>query len=218
MVEKELQASSNKSSFFVIKILGFSLSATIIYFVVVWTMELGRVKVEDLPVISVLNKDYKTSPQNEHNDIENLDLTINIIKEGKLPQDYLDHKIQNTIEPKLLAEEEAVPLDLKEELQNSISEALKSLEKEEIITSDKSFYLYLGSYNTRNYADKKLSEFNKIEKLNLITNFSIIKKITEDNKDNYSIISMDNFFHDKAMDYCKEISSYNLECKIISDL
>ena len=132
MVEKELDASSNKSWLFVIRFLGFFLSVTIVYFIAIWTIEISKVKVEDLPVISVLNKDFKTSPQNEHNDIENLDLTINIIKEGKLPHNYLDHKIQNTIEPKLLVEEQAVPLDLKEELQNSINEALKSLEKEDV--------------------------------------------------------------------------------------
>ena len=107
---------------------------------------------------------------------------------------------------------------MEEALKNSISKALKSLEKQEIISSGKFFYLYLGSYENQNNANKKLSEINKIVKLNSITDFSVIKKITEDSKNSYSIISTNNFFHQKALDYCNDISSHNLECKIISDL
>ena len=218
MVDQVLQASPNKSKHFTIKFIGFFLSLTIIYLMVIWTMELSKVEIEDLPVISVLNKDFKIAPQDSHANIENLDLSINILKEGKLDEDYKDHKLQNTLEPNLLEEEEAVSLDMEEALKNSISKALKSLEKQEIISSGKFFYLYLGSYENQNNANKKLSEINKIVKLNAITDFSVIKKITEDNKNSYSIISTTNFFHEKALDYCKDISSHNLECKIISDL
>ena len=218
MVDQVLQASPNKSKHFTIKFIGFFLSLTIIYFMVIWTMELRKVEIEDLPVISVLNKDFKIAPQDSHDNIENLDLSINILKEGKLDEDYKDHKLQNTLEPNLLEEEEAVSLDMEEALKNSISKALKSLEKQEIISSGKFFYLYLGSYENQNNANKKLSEINKIVKLNSITDFSVIKKITEDNKNSYSIISTTNFFHEKALDYCNDISSHNLECKIISDL
>ena len=52
----------------------------------------------------------------------------------------------------------------------------------------------------------------------MITNFSVIKKITKDNRSSYSVISSNNFFHEKALDYCNDISSHNFECKIISDL
>ena len=185
---------------------------------VTWTIELSKVKIEDLPVISVLNDNFKISPENKHADIENLDLSINILKEGKLIEDYKDHKLQNTIEPKLLVEEKSVSLDMEEALQNSISQALKSLEKQEVILSEKSFYLYLGSFENKNSANKKLSEINKIDQINLIANFSVIKKITKDNKSSYSVVSSNNFFHEKALDYCNDISSHNLECKIISDL
>ena len=59
---------------------------------------------------------------------------------------------------------------------------------------------------------------DKIDQINLIANFSVIKKITKDNKNSYSVVSRNNFFHEKALDYCNDISSHNLECKIISDL
>ena len=107
---------------------------------------------------------------------------------------------------------------MEEALQNSISQALKSLENQEVILSEKSFYLYLGSFENQNSANKKLSEINKIDQINLITNFSVIKKMTKDNKSSYSVVSSNNFFHEKALDYCNDISSHNLECKIISDL
>ena len=185
---------------------------------VTWTIELSKVKIEDLPVISVLNDNFKISPENKHADIENLDLSINILKEGKLIEDYKDHKLQNTIEPKLLEEEKAVSLDMEEALQNSISQALKSLENQEIISSEKSFYLYLGSFENKKNADKKLSEINKIDKINLITDFLIVKKVSNDNKNSFRIVSSNNFFHEKALDYCNDISSHSVECKIISDL
>ena len=66
---------------------------------------------------------------------------------------------------------------MEEALQNSISQALKSLEKQEVILSEKSFYLYLGSFENQNSANKKLSEINKIDQINLIANFSVIKKL-----------------------------------------
>ena len=185
---------------------------------VIWTIELSKVEIEDLPVISVLNDNFKISAKNSHSGIQNLDLSINTLKEGKFKENYKNLKLQNTIEPNLLVEEKAVSLDMEEALQNSISQALKSLEKQEVILSEKSFYLYLGSFENQNSANKKLSEINKIDQINLIANFSVIKKMTKDNKSSYSVVSTNNFFHEKALDYCNDISSHNLECKIISDL
>ena len=218
MVDQYLQESSKKNKHFIIKIIGFCISTAIIYFMIIWTLELSKVEIEDLPVISVLNDNFKISPKNSHSDIQNLDLSINTLKEGKFEEDYKDLRLQNTIEPNLFEEEKAVTLDMEEALQNSISEALKSLENQEIILSEQSFYLYLGSFENKNSANKKLSEINKIDQINLIANFSVIKKITKDNKNSYSVVSSNNFFHEKALDYCKDISSHNLECKIISDL
>ena len=218
LVDQYLQESSKKNKHFIIKIIGFCISTAIIYFMIIWTLELSKVEIEDLPVISVLNDNFKISPKNSHSDIQNLDLSINTLKEGKFEEDYKDLRLQNTIEPNLLEDEKAVTLDMEEALQNSISEALKSLENQEVILSEKSFYLYLGSFDNQNSANKKLSEINKIDQINLITNFSVIKKITRDNKNSYSVVSSNNFFHEKALDYCNDISSHNLECKIISDL
>ena len=218
MVDQDLQANPNKNKHFIIKFIGFCLSTAIIYFMVIWTIELSKVEIEDLPVISVLNDNFKISAKNSHSDIENLNLSINILKEGKFQEEYKNLKLQNTIEPNLLEEEKAVSLDMEEALQNSISQALKSLENQEVIFSEKSFYLYLGSFEDQNSANKKLSEINKIDQINLIANFSVIKKITKDNKSSYSVVSSNNFFHEKALDYCNDISSHNLECKIISDL
>ena len=107
---------------------------------------------------------------------------------------------------------------MEEALQNSISQALKNLENKEIISSEKSFYLYLGSFKNKKNADKKLSEINKIDKINLITDFLIVKKVSNDNKSSFRIVSSNNFFHEKALDYCNDISSHSVECKIISDL
>ena len=218
MVDQELQASQIKNKHFIIKSIGFCVSTAIIYFMVTWTIELSKVEIEDLPVISVLNDNFKISAKNSHSDIENLNLSINMLKEGKFKEDYKDFRLQNTIEPNLLEEEKAVTLDMEEALQNSISQALKSLENQEIILSEKSFYLYLGSFENQNSANKKLLEINKINQINLISNFSVIKKITKDNKSSYSVVSSNNFFHEKALDYCNDISSHNFECKIISDL
>ena len=218
MVDQELQASPNKNKHFIIKFIGFFVSTAIIYFMVIWTIELSKVEIEDLPVISVLNDNFKISAKNSHSDVENLNLSINILKEGKFEEDYKNLRLQNTIEPNLLEEEKAVSLDMEEALQNSISLALKSLENQEEILSKKSFYLYLGSFENQNSANKKLLDINKIDQINLISNFSVIKKITKDNKSSYIVVSNNNFFHEKALDYCNDISAHNLECKIISDL
>ena len=218
LVDQYLQVSPKKNKHFIIKFVGFCISAVITYFMVIWTIELSKVEIEDLPGISVLKDNFKISAKNSHSDIQNLDLSINLLKEGKFKEDYKDFRLQNTIEPNLLEEEKAVTLDMEEALQNSISQALKSLEKQEVIFSEKSFYLYLGSFENQNSANKKLSEINKIDQINLITNFLVIKKITKDNENSYSVVSSNNFFHEKALDYCNDISSHNLECKIISDL
>ena len=58
MVEEELHAKSGTKVNIIIKLLGFCLSTTIIYFMVIWTVQLSKVEIEDLPVISVLNKDF----------------------------------------------------------------------------------------------------------------------------------------------------------------
>ena len=218
MVDQYLQASPKKNKHFIIKFIGFCISTAIIYFMVIWTIELSKVEIEDLPVISVLNDNFKISAKNSHSDIENLNLSINILKEGKLEEDYENIKLQNTIEPNLLEEDKAVSLDMEESLQQSISRALQSLENQDEILSKKAFYLYLGSFESQNIANKKLSEINKIDQINLISEFSVIKKIIKHNKNSYSVVSRNNFFHQKALDYCKDISYHNLECKIISDL
>ena len=163
MVEEKLHAKSGTKVNIIIKLLGFCLSTTIIYFMVIWTVQLSKVEIEDLPVISVLNKDFKIpAAENSHDGIENLDLSINTLKEGNSLEDYKDYKLLNTIEPELLNNEKAVSSDMENQLQNSINLALKSLENQEIITSDKSFYLYLGSFDSAENADKKFKYFVKI--------------------------------------------------------
>ena len=219
MVEEELHAKSGTKVNIIIKLLGFCLSTTIIYFMVIWTVQLSKVEIEDLPVISVLNKDFKIpAAENSHDGIENLGLSINALKEGNSLEDYKDYKPLNTIEPELLNNEKAVSSDMKDQLQNSINLALKSLENQEIILSDKSFYLYLGTFKSPENANKKLLAVKKIDDLNLITNFSIKKNMTDNNTNNYSVISNNYFFYEKALDYCEVVSKHDLECKIISDI
>ena len=219
MVEEELNAKSGTKVNFIIKLLGFCLSTTIIYFMVIWTIELSKVEIEDLPVISVLNKDFKIpAEENSHNGIENLGLSINTLKEGNSLEDYKDYKPFNTIEPELLNNEKAVSSDMENQLQNSINLALKSLENQEIITSDKSFYLYLGSFESAENADKKLLAVKKIDDLNLVTNFSIKKNMNNNTINNYSVISNNYFFYEKALDHCEVVLKHNLDCKIISDI
>ena len=218
MVEEELHAKSGTKVNIIIKLLGFCLSTTIIYFMVIWTIQLSKVEIEDLPVISVLNKDFKIpAAENSHDGIENLDLSINTLKEGNTLEDYKDYKPLNTIEPELLNNEKAVSSDMENQLQNSINLALKSLENQEIITSDKSFYLYLGSFESAENADKKLLAVEKIDDLNLVTNFSI-KKNMNNTINNYSVISNNYFFYEKALDHCEVVLKHNLDCKIISDI
>ena len=219
MVEEELNAKSGTKVNFIIKLLGFCLSTTIIYFMVIWTIELSKVEIEDLPVISVLNKDFKIpAEENSHNGIENLGLSINTLKEGNSLEDYKDYKPFNTIEPELLNNEKAVSSDMEVQLQNSINLALKSLENQEILSSDKSFYLYLGSFESAENADKKLLAVKKIDDLNLVTNFSIKKNMNNNTINNYSVISNNYFFYEKALDHCEVVLKHNLDCKIISDI
>ncbi|PQM64910.1 MAG: hypothetical protein CML70_12380 [Rhodobacterales bacterium] len=219
MVEEELHAKSGTKVNIIIKLLGFCLSTTIIYFMVIWTLQLSKVEIEDLPVISVLNKDFKIpAAENSHDGIENLDLSINTLKEGNSLEDYKDYKPLNTIEPELLNNEKAVSSDMENQLQNSINLALKSLENQEIITSDKSFYLYLGSFESAENADKKLLAVKKIDDLNLVTNFSIKKNMNNNTINNYSVISNNYFFYEKALDHCEVVLKHNLDCKIISDI
>ena len=219
MVEEELHAKSGTKVNIIIKLLGFCLSTTIIYFMVIWTVQLSKVEIEDLPVISVLNKDFKIpAAENSHDGIENLDLSINTLKEGNSLEDYKDYKPLNTIEPELLNNEKAVSSDMENQLQNSINLALKSLENQEIITSDKSFYLYLGSFESAENADKKLLAVKKIDDLNLVTNFSIKKNMNNNSINNYSVISNNYFFYEKALDHCEVVLKHNLDCKIISDI
>ena len=219
MVEEELHAKSGTKVNIIIKLLGFCLSTTIIYFMVIWTLQLSKVEIEDLPVISVLNKDFKIpAAENSHDGIENLDLSINTLKEGNFLEDYKDYKPLNTIEPELLNNEKAVSSDMENQLQNSINLALKSLENQEIITSDKSFYLYLGSFESAENADKKLLAVKKIDDLNLVTNFSIRKNMNNNTINNYSVISNNYFFYEKALDHCEVVLKHNLDCKIISDI
>ena len=92
------------------------------------------------------------------------------------------------------------------------------LENQEIITSDKSFYLYLGSFESAENADKKLLAVKKIDDLNLVTNFSIKKNMNNNTINNYSVISNNYFFYEKALDHCEVLLKHNLDCKIISDL
>ena len=219
MVEEELHAKSGTKVNIIIKLLGFCLSTTIIYFMVIWTVQLSKVEIEDLPVISVLNKDFKIpAAENSHDGIENLDLSINTLKEGNSLEDYKDYKPLNTIEPELLNNEKAVSSDMENQLQNSINLALKSLENQEIITSDKSFYLYLGSFESAENADKMLLAVKKIDDLNLVTNFSIKKNMNNNTINNYSVISNNYFFYEKALDHCEVVLKHNLDCKIISDI
>ena len=219
MVEEELHAKSGTKVNIIIKLLGFCLSTTIIYFMVIWTVQLSKVEIEDLPVISVLNKDFKIpATENSHEDIENLGLSINTLKEGNSLEDYKDYKPLNTIEPELLNNEKAVSSDMENQLQNSINLALKSLENQEIITSDKSFYLYLGSFESAENADKMLLAVKKIDDLNLVTNFSIKKNMNNNTINNYSVISNNYFFYEKALDHCEVVLKHNLDCKIISDI
>ena len=219
MVEEELHAKSGAKVNIIIKLLGFCLSTTIIYFMVIWTVQLSKVEIEDLPVISVLNKDFKVpAAENSHDGIENLGLSINTLKEGNSLEDYKDYKPLNTIEPELLNNEKAVSSDMENQLQNSINLALKSLENQEIITSDKSFYLYLGSFDSAENADKKLLAVKKIDDLNLVTNFSIKKNMNNNTINNYSVISNNYFFYEKALDHCEVVLKHNLDCKIISDI
>ncbi len=78
--------------------------------------------------------------------------------------------------------------------------------------------LYLGSFESAENADKKLLAVKKIDDLNLVTNFSIKKNMNNNTINNYSVISNNYFFYEKALDYCELVSKHDLDCKIISDI
>ena len=42
--------------------------------------------------------------------------------------------------------------------------------------------------------------------------------MTDNNINNYSVISNNHFFYEKALDYCEVVSKHDLDCKIISDI
>ena len=219
LVEQEIRQVSNKSKSLIIKIVGFFLSSTIIYFIVVWTLELRTVNIEDLPIISVIDKDFKkVPPENLHENIENLNLSINVLKEGKIVEKNNYKKLQDTIEPNLHDDEVTVSINMEKDLQNSISNALKSLQDQELFSFDENFYLYLGSFEDEVIAKKKLQEIQQNDELRFISEFSVLKKQSIDDKKIFRIISIDHFLHQKAKDHCETFQLYDLECKVILDL
>ena len=65
--------------------------------------------------------------------------------------------------------------------------------------------MYLGSFESAENADKKLLAVKKIDDLNLVTNFSIKKNMNHNTINNYSVISNNYFFYEKALDHCEVV-------------
>ena len=62
MVQHEIEVKSQQGFNILLRLGGFLLSASILYFIVHLTLELSKVKIVDLPVVTALEVDFKKKP------------------------------------------------------------------------------------------------------------------------------------------------------------
>ena len=215
MVHQELEVKSQAGFNHVVRFCAFCLSAGTLYLMVIWTLDLSQVEVGDLPVVSVLDADFKRKPPDAGQKIiENSDLSINSLRGN---EDFTgDHSglILGTFEETLTSEEKPVPLSMKKALENSIAEALNSLAKDEIISKEHIYQVYLGSFNNRDSALDKLMAISKIKEPSISESFAIVSGVSGSTT-SYRLETVDTYSFEKARQFCNHIVSHKLDCKVI---
>ena len=184
---------------------------------VFWTLELSQVRVGDLPVVNALDVDFKKKPVGfEEEIVKNKDLFINSLR-GK--QGYIKSNtglIDNSLEEELNNSEKPVPLSMKEALENSITEALNRLAQNEIITQEKVYKVYLGSYDSYEAAGEKLKVIPQSNKLSDLSIFSIIPvKVNE--KIFFRLETEKVLSYENAKLLCDQLEADKLDCKVIKN-
>ncbi len=216
MVHQELEEKSQTGFSRVFRLGGFFLSLGTLYLMVVWTLELSQVKVGDLPVVRALEADFKRkAPVVDQEIIQNSDLSINALQgNDNLGEDNIG-VVLGVIEEKLTSEETPVPLSMKEALESSINEALGRLTKNEIISEESIYQVYVGSFDSHDAALETLEVINKIGSPAISEVFTVVSGIFGSRK-SFRLETIRGFSYEKAKQYCDELVSYNLECKVIS--
>ena len=217
MVQQEIDVKSNTGFNRVLRLGGFLLSTVILYLMVFWTLELSQVRVGDLPVINALDVDFKKKPVGFKEEIvKNNDLSINSLR-GK--QGYIKSNtglIDNSLEEELTNSEKPVPLSMKEALENSITEALNRLAQNEIITQEKVYKVYLGSYDSYEAAGEKLKVIPQSNKLSDLSIFSIIP-VRVDEKIFFRLETEKVLSYENAKLLCDQLVADKLDCKVIKN-
>ena len=214
MVQHEIEVKSQTGFNKVLRLAGFLISATILYLMVHWTLELSQVKISDLPVVAALEVDFKKKPTELPQEIvENGDLSINSLRGDNHSLNFNHRLSQNSLEENLTDNEKPVPLSMKEALENSITEALNRLAQNEIISQDEIYKVYLGSFDSYNAAEKNLKIVTKINEL---LAFNIFPR-TLGEKSVFRLETKKGISYENAKLLCDQLVSDNLDCKVIKD-
>ena len=214
MVQHEIEVKSQPGFNRVLRLGGFLLSASILYFMVHWTLELSQVKIGDLPVITALEVDFKKKPTDLPQEIvENGDLSINSLRGDNHSLNLNQRSSHISLEETLKESEKPVPLSLKEALEDSITEALNRLAQNEIISQEEIYKVYFGSFDSYTAAEKKLKAVTKI---NDLLAFAIVPR-TLGEKNVFRLETKKAISYENAKLLCDQLVSDNLDCKVIKD-
>ena len=214
MVQHEIEVKSQPGFNILLRLGGFLLSASILYFIVHLTLELSKVKIVDLPVVTALEVDFKKKPTELPQEIiENGDLSINSLRGDNYSLNFNQGSSYNSLEETLTDSEKPVPLSMKQALENSITEALKRLAQNEIISQEEIYKVYFGSFDSYKAAEKKLKVVTKINELSA---FSIVPR-TLGEKSVFRLETKKAISYENAKLLCDQLVSDNLECKVIKD-
>ena len=214
MVQHEIEVKSHTGFNRVLRLGGFLLSASILYLMVHWTLELSQVKIGDLPVVTALEVDFKKKPTELPQEVvENGDLSINSLRGDHHSQNFNQISSHNSLEETLADSEKPVPLSMKEALENSITEALSRLAQNEIISQEEIYKVYFGSFDSYNTAEKKLKVVTQINELSA---FVIVPR-TLGEKSVFRLETKKAISYENAKLLCDQLVSDNLDCKVIKD-
>ena len=214
MVQHEIELKSQPGFNRVLRLGGFLLSASILYLMVHWTLELSQVKIGDLPVVTALEVDFKKKPTELPQEVvENGDLSINSLRGDNHSLNLNQRSSHISLEETLTESEKPVPLSLKEALEDSITEALNRLAQNEIISQEEIYKVYFGSFDSYTAAEKKLKVVTKINQLSA---FSIVPR-TLGEKSVFRLETKKAISYENAKLLCDQLVSENLDCMVIKD-
>ena len=214
MVQHEIEVKSQTGFNRVLRLGGFLLSATILYFMVHWTLELSQVKIGDLPVVAALEVDFKKKPTELSQElVKNGDLSINSLRGDHHSLNFNQRSSHDSLEETLPDNEKPVPLSMKEALENSITEALNRLAQDEIISQEEIYKVYLGSFDSYDAAEKNLKIATRINELSA---FTIVPRVFGE-RSVFRLETKEVISYENAKLLCDQLVSGNLDCKVIKD-